>query len=234
MFLSYLAIDNRWWKIELLHHADGDGTTAWLRVVHLSLEQNAFDVRVSGKCFCSACTWGSTTDNGNSVLLAGSCNLKWSCEWSWDLASAHLIVRCCGNLPKEDAVPRAEMSTRDASMFWIRLVQLCNDGREVGVVGFRCSASDHIDIQNAIFCLLHFDLRLCSVSSFRATWTQDRGPTILSPLCCWSTITTETSCSASACRATIWTTLTRDLKKQKPWLLKLVLRLSPQLIRKTN
>jgi hypothetical protein len=45
---THLAIDDRRWKVEFLNHANWDGSAARFGIVHLSLEEYAFDVGVSG------------------------------------------------------------------------------------------------------------------------------------------------------------------------------------------
>eukprot|EP00960_Hanusia_phi_P046235 757710-Hanusia_phi.AAC.2 len=66
--LADLAVDNLLGNLELLNHAEGDRSSAWLDVVHLPLEDVGVDVGLLGKDLGSARTGGTTTNDGDPHL----------------------------------------------------------------------------------------------------------------------------------------------------------------------
>jgi hypothetical protein len=65
---TYLAVNHTLGKIEFSNHAKWDGTSAWLGVVQLALENNSVDALFLGKDLGSAGSGRASSDNGDLVL----------------------------------------------------------------------------------------------------------------------------------------------------------------------
>ena len=66
--LSYLAIDDALRHVKFPNHAQRDGTTTWLGVVHLTLEHDSVNVLFLGKDLGSASSRRASSDDGNLVF----------------------------------------------------------------------------------------------------------------------------------------------------------------------
>jgi hypothetical protein len=67
---TYLAVDNTLWEVKLADHAEWDGTTAWLGVVHLTFKQDSVDSLLLSENLGGACSRGTSSDNSDLVLHA--------------------------------------------------------------------------------------------------------------------------------------------------------------------
>lgn len=64
---SYLTVNDRFGDVELSNHAKWDGTSAWLGVIKLTLEENGVDVLLLGEDLSSTSSRRSSSNNGNLV-----------------------------------------------------------------------------------------------------------------------------------------------------------------------
>ena len=65
---SYLTIDDALRHVKFPNHAQRDGTTTWLGVVHLTFEHDSVDVLFLGKDLGSASSRRASSDDGNLVF----------------------------------------------------------------------------------------------------------------------------------------------------------------------
>ena len=68
--ITYLAVNNGLGNVEFTDHAEGNGTTARLGIVKLTLEQDGVDALLESEDLGSAGSGRSSSDDGNLVLHA--------------------------------------------------------------------------------------------------------------------------------------------------------------------
>ena len=66
--VTYLAIDDGFRDVEFTNHAKRDGSSAWLGVVHLTLEEDSVNSFLLGKDLGGASARRSSSDNSDLVL----------------------------------------------------------------------------------------------------------------------------------------------------------------------